>query len=305
MLQAQFVDLDYWFRTGGVNWELVKLYQDAVAIQAGIGTWACPLLKEQVDGACANGVPYFTWWIPDITDGPMTSQVDFYLSLPGVRAAATCVDIEPPGGGTRCVNATECLTALQRIEDVTGLQPLAYSNKKYITEDLKTPNWLPDFSWWLAQWYYKVYLISYYTDYVSFLAKYANKLPQTAYDLGLTSKVIGWQITYKGNAQALCANAKTQDPINPGGIKECDLSISTIEKDAFIKRIQLAAIPPPPPPAYPIKLKTNGQINIRNAPAFGLTDIGDLTANGINATEKSGEWYNVQGWVHESVVSKV
>jgi hypothetical protein len=287
MNQSKIVDLDVWFRNGGINWDLTKLNQDVVAIQAGIGTWQNPLLKEQVDGAYANGVPYFTWWIPDISDGPITSQVDFYLSLYGVRASATCIDIEPPWGGMRCVNASEALAANHRVEDITGYQPLNYSNKKYITEDLKTPAWLPDYWWWIAQYIYKPWSISFYTDYTSFLAKYANKLPQTAYDLGLASKVIGWQFTMKGNAQALCANAKTLDPIYIYGIKECDCSVSTIEKDDFLHRIQLGSILPPPPP--PIE----GTWYIVNVPERNIRYQPNAVTGKIITTLHSMNWVKI------------
>jgi len=295
MIQAQFVDLDVYFRTGGVNWELTKLNQDAVAIQAGVGTWANPLLQEQVNGAIQNSMPFFTWWIPDIRDGSMQSQVDFYLGLPGVRGARKCVDIEPPGGGTRCVNAPEALAVNQRIEDVTGERPLCYSNKKYITEDLKSPAWLPNYKWWLAQYIYKVYPVLFYTDYSSFLAKYGSQLPPSAKELGLESKTIAWQFSYKGDAQRLCANARTLDPVYPYGIKECDLAVSTIEKAEFLAWLGA----PPVPPALPEIVGTKGNyINFRN---LELVDVGDINGVAIPVIGETAEHWIVTGKLAKSV----
>lgn len=248
MIQARVVDIHRYYRTGGVDWAKLKANFDAVIISAGVGLTPNPLLREQVDGAIANAVPYATYFIPSPTYS-MTAQADNYLDLYGVREALTCVDIEPPGAkGVRCINAPESFTCLRRIEDRTGRQPIVYSNPKYIIEALRRPPWLPDYGLWISQWVYRIWPICFYSNFTGFLGKYADKYPPfvrgTAYQL----KTVLWQFTCKGDAQALCASARTNDPIYRYGMKDADLNVSTIDKTAFLSLLDAINPLPEPPP---------------------------------------------------------
>jgi len=110
---------------------------------------------------------------------------------------------------------------------------------------LKSPSWLSDYWLWIAQWPYKIYGISLYSDYESFLLKYADLYPPFVRDKVYRDKTVLWQFTCKGDAQRYCANKYTGDPTYPGGIKDCDLNVTLIDKAAFLDLIGSPIVPAP------------------------------------------------------------
>jgi GH25 family lysozyme M1 (1,4-beta-N-acetylmuramidase) len=247
MIQARLVDIHRYYRTGGVDWQKLKANFDAVIISAGVGLAPNPLLREQVDGAIAHDLPYATYFIPS-PNYSMYVQTDHYLGLYGVRNACTFVDIEPPSKGIRCINDIESLACLHRIEDKTGKRPLIYSNPQYINEAIHRPIWLPDYWLWIAQWVYEIWPIKLYWYFESFLKRNANTYPPYVRKTAYQPKTILWQFTCKGNAQALCASARTNDPIYQYGVKDADLNVSTIDKAAFLSLLGVIGPSPEPPP---------------------------------------------------------
>ena len=61
--QARWVDISFWYRTGGIDWERLRDTTDGVIIRAGQGYYGYDeLLTEHVDKANEAGVPYHTYW---------------------------------------------------------------------------------------------------------------------------------------------------------------------------------------------------------------------------------------------------
>jgi GH25 family lysozyme M1 (1,4-beta-N-acetylmuramidase) len=246
MIQARVVDVHRYYRTGGIDWDKLKVNFDAVIISAGVGMNANPLLPEQVSGAVAHGVPYMTYHLPSPIF-PMSTQVEFYLGLYGVKDSATCIDIEPPvsNGSIRCINAAEALAYIKAVENATGKKPIVYSNPKNINEAIKRPTWLADYWLWIAQWPYDI-LTSLFRNYDRFLAKYANAYPPFVKGTVWQANTLLWQFTCKGDAQALCASATTADPVYKVGIKDADLNVSTLDKSIFLSMLNTPQPPSPP-----------------------------------------------------------
>jgi len=234
MTQAKIVDIHRYYRVGGIDWGKLKANFDAVIISTGVGLNINPLLKEQVDGAVANGVPYMTYILPDVMAGALHGQMLNYLSLPGVMDGWTCLDIEAPRAGVRWMTASETLQCAWEIEEATTKKPLLYS-RKTILDTWGTQSWMCNYKWWIAQYPYENWLLKrQYTGYDTFLVKYANAYPPAVVNAPYKSSVVLWQFSEKGTAQALCASAHTQDPHYPTGILECDLNISTVDKVDFL-----------------------------------------------------------------------
>jgi GH25 family lysozyme M1 (1,4-beta-N-acetylmuramidase) len=250
MNQVRVVDINVYYRTGGVDWTKLKANFDAVIISAGVGLWANPMLREQVDGAIAHDVPYCTYHIPSPAAGSLREQADFYLRLPGVRDATTCIDIEAPNRRVRCVTNPEALAYIQHIEDVTGSQPLVYSNPNIIHTILADSEWLFRYWLWVAQYYWQIGFPLYlkFTDFDSFLARFSNAYPSGVRNTPLQTRTVLWQFTDKGSAQELCANVHTNDPVYANGIQSCDLNVSTVDRAQFLSLLGVTSPSPEPPP---------------------------------------------------------
>lgn len=268
MIPARIIDVHRYYRTGGIDWaKVIDSQVDAIIISAGVGMGGDSLLKEQVDGAVAHAIPYMTYHIPS-PNFPMRVQAEHYWNLYGVKDAWMCGDLEPPGGGVRCVNQYEAYDYLRVLEDKASRRPLAYTNPKYIIEDLKFPDWLPDYWLWLAQWIYRIWPILFYSDFESFLAKYTGALPPWVKGKVYQYKTILWQYSAKGNAQKLIASYRTNDPVFQFGIKDADLDVSIIDKADILCMMQQGQIDPTPPPTpqgewYLINVRDR---NIRSTP---------------------------------------
>jgi hypothetical protein len=311
MNQARVVDVHRFYRKGGIDWDKLKINFDAVIISAGVGLVANPLLREQVDGARENDVPYATYHIPSPYAGTMANQAAYYLSLYGVAEALCCIDIEPPGGGYRCVNATEAYRYIQEIEDRTGFALLVYSNPKYINEALHRPAWLPYYRLWLAQWPYEYWwLLRQYTGFESFLRKYANQYPAYVRGTDLQSNTVLWQFTCKGDAQALCASAITADPVYWRGIKDADLNVSTVEKDQFLALLS-RDMPPPAPVEGDWYNVPVAERNIRRNPnaVTGLIVLtlkqGDQVQVSNIVTGMPGQWGVTVAWKRDGTIHEL
>jgi GH25 family lysozyme M1 (1,4-beta-N-acetylmuramidase) len=311
--QARVVDVHRYYRSGGIDWDKIKLNFDAVIISAGVGMSASPLLKEQVDGANDIGIPYMTYHIPS-KNYNMIYQADYYLDQYGVRDAWTCIDIEPPvsDGSIRCINATESLAYIQQIKTQTGRDPLVYSNPKYINEAIHNPVWLKNYWLWIAQWLYQYWwLLRLYRQFEPFLAKYANTFPPFVRNKYYQVKTILWQFTCKGDAQTLCASAKTLDPVYKYGITEADLNVSTIERSAFLAMLGATPSPVPPPSTGDWYQVNVAERNIRNEPnsVTGIIlvtlHLGDRVEVSSLAPGSPGIWGAVIAYKHNEFVSLV
>ena len=95
--QMRIIDINEWWRTGGIDPEELKMSAEVVIIQAYNGRRMNPLLKEQVDLCNAYQIPYETYAIPNsLLSGK--DMADLYLDLYGVLHAPKWADIEPSGG---------------------------------------------------------------------------------------------------------------------------------------------------------------------------------------------------------------
>jgi GH25 family lysozyme M1 (1,4-beta-N-acetylmuramidase) len=311
MEQAKIVDIHRYYRSGGVDWGKLKANCDAVIISAGVGLVESPLLREQVRGAQDHDVPYATYHIPSPNAGSMSNQAAAYLNGYGVRDALTCIDVEPPSKNVRCVNSQESLAYIHHIEDRTARQPLVYSNPKYIKEALGNPAWLKEYWLWIAQWLYRIWLLTFYPDFDTFLAKYACAFPPYVRGTALLEKTVLWQFSAKGDAQRLCASALTQDPIYRYGIKDADLDISTIPKDNFLNLLGLISPSPEPPPEpagiwYRVPVSAR---NVRKTPnsitgAVVLTlHTGDEVLVSELVTGVPGQWGRTLAYRHCGVLN--
>jgi GH25 family lysozyme M1 (1,4-beta-N-acetylmuramidase) len=304
MSQARIVDINVYYRMGGVDWEKLKSNFDAAILQAGVGLWANPLLGEHVEGAQAHGVPYMTYHIPNPLAGTMAEQVDFYLSLEGVKGARTCIDIEKPNRLTRCITEAEAHTYVRRIEAVTGCQPMVYTNPSILGTILQGAAWLENYWLWVAQYYYEFGfpLYSKYTGYEAFLKRYANTGPAGVRNTLLQARTVLWQFTDKGNAQDLCARWLTNDPQYPRGITDCDLNVSTIEREAFLGLLSGVEPAPEPPPAGEWYRITVADRNVRATPnavtgkVLAMLHRGDLARVTELVEGMPGRWGRVNAY---------
>ena len=268
MNQARIIDVNRYYRTGGIDWHKLKGNCDAVVISAGVGMSGSVLLQEQVQGAVDHDLPYFTYHIPNPIYN-IQGQVEFYLSLYGVRDAPTCLDIEPPNSIDRCVTAAEALAYSRAILKLTNDNPIIYSNPQYLNL-IGKPAWLENFWLWIAAWPYRIGwpLNLQYNDFDTFLARYACTFPSYVRNTPLQDNTILWQFSCKGDAQRLAANKYTNDPKFKLGMKSCDLNVSTIEKEQFLKLlgVQNGSPEPPPEPAGIWYLINVADRNIRSTP---------------------------------------
>jgi GH25 family lysozyme M1 (1,4-beta-N-acetylmuramidase) len=324
MIQARLVDIHRYYRTDGVDWVKLKAHCDAVIISAGVGMALNPLLKEQVDGAVDHAIPYMTYHIPS-PNFQMRIQVENYLSGYGVKDAWTCVDVESPNPKLlRCINATELFIYADYLTKLTKRKPLMYLNLKALDEVLFWAARLAEFKLWIAQWPWRLWKISSYTDFDSFLSKYAGLCPGTTRNTFLQANTILWQFTRKGNARLICANLHTADPAYPLGVQEADLNVSTIDKADLLSLMANIPLPPPPPPPpgdwYSIPVSAR---NIRQTPnaitgkiiiTLGLNDrvlvrakaAGSLGEWGlVGAYQKQGILAQLEGWVYMGSLVKI
>ena len=93
--QARVVDISRYWRTGGIDWPLLKVNFDAVIIAAGVGFKSDVLLLEHTEKAVEHDVPYATFHIPDPAMD-MAEQAHFYSELPNVKKCKVFGDWEPP-----------------------------------------------------------------------------------------------------------------------------------------------------------------------------------------------------------------
>jgi GH25 family lysozyme M1 (1,4-beta-N-acetylmuramidase) len=304
MNQARVVDINVYYRRNGVDWPKLAMNFEAVIISAGVGTWRSGLLEEQVSGAVAHAVPYATYFIPDVTDGSLADQADFYLQGPGVREALTCVDLEKPSRDVRSVTLAEAIQVVHQIEDRTGKSPMLYSNPKNMIEQNYRifPN-INNYWWWLAQYpYADSKAKTLFSGYEDFLARYAGLMPYyiRVNNPDLARRVILWQFTCSGDAQELCARASTDDPVYKWGIRACDLNVSTVETNAFLAMLGGSTISLPTGPGH---ISTSGRVvNLRSAPEITpATDIGDILATRAPVVGETGDFWKITGYVAKSV----
>jgi GH25 family lysozyme M1 (1,4-beta-N-acetylmuramidase) len=233
MEYARIVDIHEWYRTWGIDWARLDDNFDLVGIRAGVGTYQDALLSYFVDRCNKIGKPYFTYHIPTpaIFGVSVETQAALYLSWPGVRDAVQCMDIEPPYQKYPdiMISANEALRFIRLLE-----RPIWYSNKLYL-DKISWPAELAQHLNWVAG-YPDVYKI-----FESFLVFHTPELLPSWYRNTIYAKRCAmWQFSKKGDAFYYLS-------IPPNGIKEADLSVSTIERDALMA-IMAGGNPIPPEP---------------------------------------------------------
>lgn len=287
MIQAKFVDLDVYFRHGGVDALKAKNF-DLLLIQAGVGLWINPLLQEQIALAKSIGKPYATFHIPDgDVEGSITYQVEKWAAQPGVLDGVMVPDIEKPGQeiADKLVTFPQLKEYLNRASLISKRGLVVYSRVETLTKLFagQFPSW----------WSYPLIIAQYlyegldehgngvqFTRYDPFLLRWGSQLPPSVVNSPMfgpweQSLVIGWQISEKGDAQYYIANAKTQDPNFPNGISHCDLGVSTIDRSQFMGTFICSD--PTPPPMIPKKVVALVQDqNVRASPATSAPSVGKL-----------------------------
>lgn len=231
--QARILDISRYWRTGGTNWEKVKLQFDGVVICAGIGMREDILLPEHIGYANEHKVPWATYHIPDPLQN-MVEQAQWYAERPGgIKEKRMFADWERPYTSSREPTAAEMLAYLVRIKALAKLQPAIYSRWE-ILKRMGPPVWLSQFKLWIARYLWASGTELQYTRYEPFLAERGWKLPPEMYGTGLEGNVIGWQFTECGDAQYYAANRLTADPVYRYGMTNADLNVSTIPHDEFM-----------------------------------------------------------------------
>ena len=310
MTQAKIVDINVYYRSCGLDWNKISQSQlDALILSAGVGTWANPLLAEHVAACIAHNMPYMTYWIPDITDGNLEDQVMFYLSLPGVRDAWTCQDIEQPNKYTRSVNEIEAKIVNDKIEEETGVKPLNYLNQKGIEEFLHNASWITDYFLWFAQWPWEPWKFRQYQYFETFFRDHANQYPAYVQGNRYQAKTVLWQFSSGGKAQSIIASAYTCDPVYPTGIQACDMSTTPLDKTFFMALLGQHPLPTPSPSPAPTHLDgvvISDTVNVRKGPGLNYDVVSQLHAGdkvsitnvgGPDSWVKIGEIGNEEHWI--------
>lgn len=236
MIRAKIVDINRYFRTGGINWSNLKKNFDGCVICAGVGVRKDVLLDEHVEKSLEYGVPYTTYHIPDPLQN-MVEQAYFYHELPGTKQHKRFGDWEIPYSGSREPTAAEFYSYLCKLEELDDDQPGIYSRMEILVR-MGLPSWLKKYKLWLGQylWDEKKYPLHVkYRYYDDFLAQREYVLPPSVIGTGMESSTVGWQLTDAADAQSYCANRLTNDPVNVYGMTNVSLSLSCIEKDEFMK----------------------------------------------------------------------
>lgn len=235
---ARVVDIHEWYRDWGIDWSRLDDNFDVVGVRAGVNMYMDKLLPFFVEQCVKIGKPYFTYHIPaPIRFGyPVELQAETYLSWPGVMDAKQCADLEPPylNYPLWMVSAKEAVTYIKIL-----LDPFWYSNKKYL-DMMAWPAALADFDSWLASYPLK-WDGDYYRYFEEYLLVYPdNPLPDYFANSIYAQRCKFKQFTKKGDALHYLSVA-------PNGIKEADLSMSTVGKDEFMAWIGGGVVIEPPP----------------------------------------------------------
>ena len=236
MNQARVVDINRYYRLGGVDWDKVALNFDAVGICAGVGIEMDYLLSEHVAGCKAIHMPYFTYHIPDRAYS-MARNADFYAVMPGVKEAIMVADIESPKNGSKCVTSGEAQAYVNHLATLTLRHPWHYTNPATL-DTLSWPAWIGSAPIWIAQYPWQPYTVLKYTGYETFLKRWAGLAPTRLAKSIYKNAVVLWQFTDKGEAPKLCAK-KPADPRFPKAIQGADLNVSTIERDIFLDMLRI------------------------------------------------------------------
>lgn len=264
---ARIVDIHEWYRDWGIDWARLDDNFDLVGIRAGVGTYQDALLGYFVDRCNTIGKPYFTYHIPTpaIFGYSVEYQAGLYLGWPGVRDAMQCMDIEPPYQKypDKMVSANEALRFIGKLE-----RPFWYSNKAYL-DRISWPAGLAGYLNWVAGYpanyrYFEEFLTWYYPE----------DLPNWYQNTIYADKCMMWQFTRKGDALHYLS-------VPPNGIKEADLSLSTIEKDALLA-IMVGGNPIPPEPGDEVMTQMTCIVslqNVRSGHGTNFPVVGQITKN--------------------------
>ena len=247
--QARIIDISRYWRTGGIDWSLLKGNFDAVIIAAGVGFKSDVLLLEHTEKAVEHDVPYATFHIPDPAMD-MAEQAHFYSELPEVKTHKVFGDWEPPYKGSREPDQVEFLYYLIALDGYTEQEAGVYSRIEIIKR-MGSPDYLKKRDLWLAQYIYEIYTEAKKVKYRKFepwLERYAWKLLPAVIGTGLEENVKIQQFTDFGDARFYCANRITADPKNVYGMTSADLNVSVGEYREFMKWFVMGAVVPEPPP---------------------------------------------------------
>ena len=245
--QARWVDISFWYRTGGIDWSRLRNTVDGVIIRAGQGYYGYDaLLTEHVDKAVAAGVPYHTYWQLDRRQN-IDSQMLTWITGHGVAGHKKMLAIEYCGG--QLATASECLKAFALLEDNTDDDVYGYSRVRLLLQDLGDPEWVKDYRWLIAQYPYVPYTSNQYTRFEEYLTDHEYELPADIEKFGAYHiDVVAQQFTSKLDAQFYFANAKTEDPNYSVGMKSGDGIVSMEPYTKAMEWFLGELIPPPPDP---------------------------------------------------------
>jgi len=228
MNQARILDTSWWWGQRNVDPDKIRANFDAVGISAGVGNKPSDCLQDQIDTCETAGLLWFTFHIPH-PGLSMAENARTYASYPRVRDGVMCADYEPPQTGVRCVNPAEGRQYRDLLQNITGRLSWSYIN----IDRLNTwswPRWLMESPMWIAVYPYQVWPpFTLYKYFEPFLKKFAGKMPSKIANSIYRNNCAAWQFTKKGDAQKYAAR--------PGSVKECDLSVSTIEKVQFLEML--------------------------------------------------------------------
>jgi len=238
MEYARIVDIHQWYTTL-IDWGRVRDNFDLVGIRAGVGARQDPYLRHYVDKCNQHNLQYFTYHIPAkawYAGGvPPVAQAQMYMSWPGVKDAVRCADIEPPNS-----NDASTMVGAAELSDYIGVLGdeqwvTWYSNAQYLST-ISWPAFLINYYNWVAG-YPAVY---HYFEEFLFYHK-PEDLPSWYRNSIYAKKCVMWQVIKKGDARHYLAIAP--------GMREADLSLSTVEKETCLAVMAGGSyVPPEPPP---------------------------------------------------------
>jgi GH25 family lysozyme M1 (1,4-beta-N-acetylmuramidase) len=155
--QAYGIDINFWSRTGGVNYPLVRQHlqngvYDFLITEAGIGNWRSPLLAEHQQQAEKFGIPLVTYHLINPKDD-LRQQARNYINWVGTSDTVYILDIESPSGNAAKdppPNRSQLLRNIDELVSLTHKQPILYSTY-FILNELPFLDLARNFFLWIAQ----------------------------------------------------------------------------------------------------------------------------------------------------------